>query len=72
MSGAPALQPDHPLCENTHNKNTARSSHPVPCPRLQLEDEKGDRSAYAKSTIVPAGAPRELGQLRDADGKEGF
>jgi GDP-D-mannose 3',5'-epimerase len=40
--------------------------------KSQLEEESGDRSAYAKSTIVPAGAPRELGTLRDADGKEGF
>jgi hypothetical protein len=38
----------------------------------QLEAEDGDRSAYAKSTIVPASAPRELGTLRMADGKEGF
>ena len=38
----------------------------------QLEAEDGDRSAYAKSTIVPASAPRELGTLRLADGKEGF
>jgi len=36
---------------------------------LQLEEERGDPSAYAKSTIVPAGAPRALGTLRDADGK---
>jgi len=31
-----------------------------------------DSSAYAKSTIVAASAPRELGSLRLADGAEGF
>jgi GDP-D-mannose 3',5'-epimerase len=41
----------------------------------QLESERkrgGDDSAYAKSTIVQTSAPKELGQLREADGAEGF
>ncbi len=38
----------------------------------QLDAEKGERSSYAKSTIVAASAPRELGSLRQADGAEGF
>ena len=37
----------------------------------QLASEQ-DHSAYAKSTIVQTSAPRELGSLREADGKEGF
>lgn len=37
----------------------------------QLTSEK-DHSAYSKSTIVQTSAPRELGSLREADGKEGF
>lgn len=54
---------------------------PAPCGRctdvilwwLQLDaTEQGERSAYAKSTIVAASAPRELGSLRQADGAEGF
>jgi GDP-D-mannose 3', 5'-epimerase len=53
---------------------TSRGSHNEASGRglVQLEAEDGDRSAYAKSTIVPASAPRELGTLRMADGKEGF
>lgn len=53
---------------------TSRGSHTEASGRglVQLEAEDGDRSAYAKSTIVPASAPRELGTLRMADGKEGF
>ena len=31
-----------------------------------------DQSSFAKSTIVAASAPRELGSLRQADGAEGF
>lgn len=31
-----------------------------------------DQSSFAKSTIVAASAPRELGTLRQADGAEGF
>jgi len=31
-----------------------------------------DQSSFAKSTIVAASAPRELGTLREADGAEGF
>ena len=41
----------------------------------QLETERqrgGDAAAYAKSTIVQTSAPKELGQLREADGAEGF
>ena len=41
-------------------------------PAQQLEAAGGDTSSYAKSTIVAATAPRKLGTLRDADGKEGF
>lgn len=37
----------------------------------QLTSEQ-DHSAYSKSTIVQTSAPRELGSLREADGKEGF
>lgn len=37
----------------------------------QLANEQ-DHSAYSKSTIVQTSAPRELGSLREADGKEGF
>lgn len=39
----------------------------------QLDSEKGEgRAAYAKSHIVAATAPTELGVLRKADGAEGF
>jgi GDP-D-mannose 3',5'-epimerase len=31
-----------------------------------------DSSVYASSTIVQTSAPKELGQLRQADGEEGF
>lgn len=37
----------------------------------QLNSEQ-DHSSYSKSTIVQTSAPRELGSLREADGKEGF
>jgi hypothetical protein len=31
-----------------------------------------DHSVYTSSTIVQTSAPREMGQLREADGAEGF
>lgn len=45
-----------------------------PCMRTtQLDSEKAEgRAAYAKSHIVAATAPSELGLLRKADGDEGF
>ncbi|MEW5306081.1 MAG: hypothetical protein WDW38_010018 [Sanguina aurantia] len=38
----------------------------------QLAKDEGSHDKYASSTIVPAGAPTELGKLRAPDGKEGF
>lgn len=36
----------------------------------QMEAEGGDVSQYATSKVVPASAPKALGELRAADGKE--
>ena len=36
----------------------------------QQLSEEADHSSYAKSTVVSTSAPRELGSLREADGKE--
>lgn len=36
----------------------------------QMEAEGGDVSKYATSKVVPAGAPKALGELRAADDKE--
>jgi hypothetical protein len=38
--------------------------------KSQMEAEGGDVNQYATSKIVPAGAPKALGELRAADGKE--
>jgi len=38
----------------------------------QVEKEGGDMSKYATSTICGTAAPKALGELRDADGKEGL
>lgn len=39
----------------------------------QIAAEKDvDVSAYAKSMVVQTSAPKALGTLRQADGKEGF
>ena len=38
----------------------------------ELAKETGDASAYAQSHVVGTTAPREMGQLRQADGKEGY
>ncbi len=50
------------------------SSHLVVLdPQVEAELKAGkDQSSFAKSTIVAASAPRELGSLRQADGAEGF
>ena len=41
--------------------------------QVEAELKSGkDQSSFAKSTIVAASAPRELGSLRQADGAEGF
>jgi GDP-D-mannose 3',5'-epimerase len=43
------------------------------CVQVEAELKAGkDQSSFAKSTIVAASAPRELGSLRQADGAEGF
>ena len=39
---------------------------------LQEAKTGSDAAQYMSSTIVQTSAPRELGQLRDADGEEGF
>jgi len=38
----------------------------------QVAQESGDTSSLSSSTIVATSAPKELGTLRQADGKEGF
>ena len=38
----------------------------------QMAREGGDLSEYAKSMVVTTMAPKELGQLRAADGAEGL
>lgn len=38
----------------------------------EAQTNGGDASVYASSTIVQTSAPKELGQLRQADGEEGF
>ncbi len=38
----------------------------------EAQTSGGDASVYASSTIVQTSAPKELGQLRQADGEEGF
>lgn len=40
--------------------------------KSQLEKDAGDHAKYSSSTIVSTSAPMELGQLRKADGQEGF
>ena len=37
---------------------------------MQVQESPGDLAAFAKSTVVTTSAPREMGSLRDADGKE--
>jgi hypothetical protein len=38
--------------------------------KKQVEAEGGDTSKYAKSQVVSTSAPKALGELRAADGKE--
>ena len=38
---------------------------------LLVQESPDDLAAFAKSTVVTTSAPREMGSLRDADGKEG-
>lgn len=38
--------------------------------KKQMEAEGGDVSKYATSKVVPASAPKALGELRAADGQE--
>ena len=40
-------------------------------PSVLGQESPDDLAAFAKSTVVTTSAPREMGSLRDADGKEG-